>query len=255
MARGTLVIVVCLVSSCGLRSEIANRAGDPVCAADCDCPAESGRIRRLGPWQTGTSHPVVEGASRLLLVFLHSEDDEPGGTGAELTALTYGGNPMARVPLYGRSSSNTGNTQNAVEAWYLAEVSVATASGDLLVPTLSRTPTETPMYSHILLDGVAQTSPFGDGDIANCLDCNPIATGPFYAGEGDFVVAAADHRELGSYTPLNGFIEGAEQSFSSHTGTTAYIFGTGGNVSPAMDHVGGVFWQSILAFAVQPQSD
>ena len=66
------------------------------------------------------------------------------------------------------------------------------------------------------------------------------------------MVLAAEQRELGSFTPLNDFFAGAEQSYSSHTGTTAYKYGTGGSELPAMEHsTAGPYWQSILAFVVR----
>jgi hypothetical protein len=211
-------------------------------------------VTMLGDWETDMTHVRLPGSRRMLVVFFMSEDDQPGGPGVTLLGMTYGGKPMTRVPTVGRSVHDTGSTQNIVELWYLLEADLALAVNDNIGATLSRNPTETPMYAHVLLQSVDQSSPFGDGDIYACT-CNPISTDPLSTRLGDLVLTVADNRELGAHTPLNGFTLGVGQSLSSHTGTTAYKPATGADETPSFSHDTSPYWHAILGVVVQAASE
>ncbi len=223
-------------------------------------------VELLGAWGTGLSHATAAGDNRLLVFFIHTEHSSAISI-PEAEFVFYGGEVMSRVPV---PSTHTGFISSAdtddsfvatTEAWYAGDSSVVGASDtDFIVDWLAD-PDPFPLspdlvvYSHILLQGVDQNSPFGEGQVSFVsTQVGTITTTALNSSNNDMVMWGVTSGNDGPYTPNNSFTEGSDQTTTSHTGATAYKVSTGAAETPSATYDdGNPNRQTLLAFTVQQQ--
>jgi glucuronoarabinoxylan endo-1,4-beta-xylanase len=204
-------------------------------------------IELLGSWATGTSHTKETGSNRALIFIAHEEST----TGdPALTSVTYGGQPMTKII---EISAVSGSYGNYVAAFMLDETGVAAASSSTFVPTWSAS-TSSVSYASAIFSNVDQSDSIGaTASNGTTSGTDPILTSALATSDGDMVIDAATCGNLGSYTLLNGFTEGTDQSVgtSGHTGVTGYKLAAGADETPSADYSATVNRQVIIGFVLQ----
>ncbi|MCP3975658.1 MAG: signal peptidase I [bacterium] len=211
------------------------------------------KVDLAGSWMTGLSHPASAGSNRLL-VFAAS-NEESGGSTPTLTSVSYGGQALTYVAS---EQLNSGSKTALIEFWILDEAGIAAATDATLVPVWTGTP-DAPLYSHVIVENVDQTTPTGASVTAsNAGDTpNPITVGSVGTSNFDMVIAAATAGVTGFYNPQNGFVVGTNEDRTSGNTTalgTAYKPADGSNETAAMlfvsDSPPSVARQVVVAFVI-----
>jgi hypothetical protein len=206
-------------------------------------------VNILGSWVSGTSHTRENGTNRALIFVAHDENNVT----LNLTAVTYGGQPMTKVIDRIVTSSST---YAYVAAFILNEAGVAAATNSNFVVTWSSPPSAVG-YSSVFLQNVNQTTLVGatDSNGTTSSAVNPIKTNPLSTGNGDMVIVAATCGNSGSYTLNNGFIEGTDQAINSTaTGVTGRKPATGASETPSATHSSTINRQVIIGFVVKAKA-
>ena len=196
----------------------------------------------LGSWTSGTSHTVEAGSTRALIFTAHAEDDN-----ADMDAsVTYGGQSMTKVVEY-----NEGAGYRAyAAAFILDEAGIVAAGGSSTFNvTWAQSPSRTPAYSSVFLEGVDQTTPVGAND-GNGGTTGTVTTSALATGEGDMVVLAGTCGATGTYSTNNGFTEAIELTVESGDGVAGYKAATGADETPSITH-SAANRQAIVGLVVQ----
>lgn len=180
----------------------------------------------IGEWKLGPQVTIPPGTNRLLLVTVHIEDNDSEGWGAMVNSMRLGQQPLARG---GRAVSVEGTKQQAVELWYLNEAGIAAATGGSISVQLSRTPNETPAYTHAFFSGVDQVKPFGESKDSSAAGGDTIMVGPVFVPERHLAVGACSVSESVQVKPDAPM--GVSFQAGSHAGATAWVRGEDVNVS------------------------
>ena len=163
-----------------------------------------------------------------------------------MNTVTYGGQAMTKV-----IEETVGTSYRAYTAVFiLDEAGINAASGSTFSPSWSATPTRTPAYSSVFLQGVDQTTPTGDEDSNGTTSSGTLATGALSTSDGDMVVLAGTCGNTGTYSVNNGFTEAVELTITSADGVAGYKAATGSNETPSITH-SNVNRQVIIGFVVQ----
>ena len=195
----------------------------------------------LGSWTSGTSHTAEAGSARALIFTAHTEDDNTDMN----ASVTYGGQSMTKI-----IEENYGTGYRAyVAAFILDEAGIAAASGSTFNVTWAQTPSRTPGYSSVFLEGVDQADLIG-ASAGNGNTSSPIATSALATSDGDMVVVAGAVGATGSYTCDNGFTEALEVTVESGDGVAGYKTATGADEWVQLTHTN-VNRQVIIGFVVQ----
>ncbi len=221
-------------------------------------------VELLGTWGTGSSHATAAGDNRVMILFIHTEHS--GITIPQAEVVEYGATDMLRVPVPAAaaglvSSADTDdNFQCTTEAWYMPDATLdVVPNADFFVQwEISVGDPDLELLSHVLLQGVDQNSPFGEGLTSFISEATPSTistTAPLSSNDKDMVMWAATSGNDGTYTPLNSFTEGTDQLTASHTGATGYKDSTGADETPSAtyDGPGNANRQTMYAFTVQQQ--
>ena len=211
-------------------------------------------VALLGSWVTQLTHAKESGANRFLTFFVHTEHSD-GVNVVAVSAATYGDQPMTFVPT-AKAVALGASFQATVEAWYLSEASVLAASGSDFAVAYEATPgvPDLVVYDHAFFSGANQSSLFGSSDTNFSLTHtpNPITTDALTNSSGDMVIAGVAAGNDGPYTVNNSFIEGSDQTTTSHTGATAHKVGTGAAEIPSFTYDdANPNRQAILGFVLQ----
>ncbi|MHC4363640.1 MAG: fibronectin type III domain-containing protein, partial [Planctomycetota bacterium] len=203
-----------------------------------DVPAQVGII---GSWIEGTSHTAEAGSARALIFTTHAEDDNTDMN----ASVTYGGQAMTKV-----IEQNEGTGYRAyVGAFILDEAGIAAASGSTFNVSWAQSPSRTPGYSSVFLEGVDQADLIG-ASAGNSNTSSPISTSALATSDGDMVVVAGSVGATGTYTCDNGFTEALEITVESGDGVAGYKAATGASETPQLTH-SAVNRQVIVGFVVQ----
>ncbi len=222
-------------------------------ANSSEVTATVAKVDLVGSWATGLSHPAAAGSNRLLVFAAGNE--ESGTSTPTLTSVSYGGQALTHVAS---ESLNSGSKTALVEFWILDEAGIAAATDATLVPVWTGTP-DAPLYSHVIVENVDQTTPTGASVTAsNAGDTpNPITVGSVGTSNFDMVIAAATAGVTGFYNPQNGFVVGTNEDRTSGNTTalgTAYKPADGSNETAAMlfvsDSPPSVARQVVVAFVI-----
>jgi rhamnogalacturonyl hydrolase YesR len=209
----------------------------------------SGQVSIIGSWTTGTSHTKESGSNRLFVVIGHAEG--ASGSNPVLSAVTYGGQTMTKIAAKTQTWENTNRAYVAV--FILNEAGVAAASSSTISATWSGTSS-----NHLtsgFLGNVDQTNLTGDIATNGVKDAAAIATSALSTSNGDMVIAGVTCTETGTYTPNNGFTEGAESPISSADGCADYKSATGAAETPRVTHSTSSNRQAMIGFVVQATPD
>ncbi|MFT6070567.1 MAG: hypothetical protein ACJAYQ_002921, partial [Bacteriovoracaceae bacterium] len=112
----------------------------------------------VGNFQTGTTHTPTTGSNRYLFFFASFDIDNDAG--ADMTAVTYGGQAMTQATEVDINGNCCG-WDTRVEIWMLDEAGIAAAEalpGTTFVPTYDFPGRVRPNYSSLMLEGVSQVS-------------------------------------------------------------------------------------------------
>jgi len=200
-------------------------------------------IEILGSWTTGTSHTKESGSERALIFIGHGES----ASTMNLSAVTYGGQPMAKVVDL---SYNAASGYAYAAAFILNEAGVAAASGSTFSPTWSGTQPGNAGYASVFLSNVDQTTSTGETGIGGSTS-NPVTTSALATNDGDMVILAATCGNAGSYTLNNGFTEGTDQQMGGTvTGATGHKLATGANETPSATYSSTINRQMIIGLVV-----
>jgi len=202
-------------------------------------PAE---VSIIGSWTSGTSHTAESGSARALIFTAHAEDNDT----AMSASVTYGGQSMTKVAEY---NEGTGYRAYAA-AFILDEAGIVAAGGSSTFNvTWAQSPSRTPGYSSVFLEGVDQTTPVGASD-GNGGTTATVTTSALATGEGDMVVLAGSCGATGTYSTNNGFTEAIELTVESGDGVAGYKAATGANETPSITH-SAANRQAIVGLVVQ----
>src|SRR4030042_1162247 len=208
-----------------------------------------GQVSLLGSWVTGTSHTKEAGSNRILVVIGHAEGSS--GSNPVLSAVTYGGQTMTKIADKTQTWDATARAYVAV--FILNEAGVAAASGSTISATWSGTSSNE--LTSGFLGHVDQTNLIGDYAVNGVRATATIATSALATSSGDMVIAGATCTGTGTYTPNNGFTEGAESPISSADGCAAYKSATGATETPSVTHSTSTNHQAMVGFVVQAIPD
>lgn len=210
-------------------------------------------------WTTGLTHAVGGGTDRLLVFVAAMENGADPGTPPQgrrdLTAVTYGGEPLTPVSEVDICTANVTSSFCArAELWYLNEAGIAAATGTTFVPTWTGDPPYEleELYAAVTLERVHQVAPIGNvGTNSSTLD--PIQpSDPIGVGTGDIALVAAMGGNTGTYTPPAGYTEGTDQTLLSATLATATLDVTAdGSQQPTMSFDGVINRQVVLAATIK----
>jgi hypothetical protein len=194
-----------------------------------------GTVGIVGSWNSGSgstySHTAPSGSNRLLVLTIHSEDDN---TAMNLTSVTYGGQAMTEV-----HEVNAGTSFRAhVAVYILNEAGINNASGNQFAFTWAQSPSAGACYSSVFLENVGQSSPIGASATNSTASStpNPLTTTSLATDSGDMVIVAGTCGDDGTYTLNNGFTIGAQPTISSAHGVAGYKGATGANETPSIQH-------------------
>ena len=207
-----------------------------------------GLVSLLGSWVTDTSHTKEAGSNRLLVVIGHAEGNAGSDTYPYLSTVTYGGQTMTKIAA--KTQTWSGLTRAYVAVFILNEAGVAAASGSTISATWGGSPTSNSLTS-AFLGNVDQANLIGDCAVNGVTNAATIATSALSTSNGDMVIAGATCTEAGTYSPNNGFTEGAEPNISSADGCVDYKSATGAAETPSVTHSSGTNRQAIIGFVVQ----
>ena len=222
-------------------------------------------VELLGSWVTDLSHDTAAGSNRMMVFFIHAEHSSAVSI-PQAEFVQYGGVQMSVVPVPAThngfiSSADTDDSFVATtEGWYLLEAGIAeVATTDFFIDWFNNPVPLSPdlaVYSHIILQGVDQGTPFGQGQVSFNSTATPstISTTELSSNNNDMVMWGVTSGNDGPYTPNNSFTEGSEETSISHTGATGYKVSTGADESPSATYDdGNANRQTMLAFTVQQQ--
>ena len=187
-----------------------------------------GTVSRVGSWTTGLTHTVGAGTDRLLVFATGYET----GTANDITAVTYGGQPMSPMvedeilsSIYARS-----------ELWYLDEAGIQAASGTTFLVTHSGGSPDYETHAAATYQGVDQSTPIGDTSTNQSTTVDPITT-PVNTSSGDMAVSNVMCGQGGTYAWGNGWTEGTDQQGgTTSTMSNAEMASTGGTETASANY-------------------
>jgi len=196
----------------------------------------------IGSWVTGTTHAKESGNYRALVFVAHAKGNS---STADITAVSYGGQPMTKI-IYRRQGSSTSRVY--VAAYILSEAGIAAAnsSGNFSV-TWSATPTYT-AYESVFLQNVNQATPFG-ADANNGSSTNTVSTSSLATSNGDMVIEAAASSVSGTYTVTTGWTKDIDLSSASPDGMCGHKPATGVSETPSITQATGN--HALIGFVVK----
>ncbi len=190
-----------------------------------------------GSWNSGSgssyTHTAPSGSNRLLVLTVHSEDDN---TAMNLTSVTYGGQAMTEV-LEINAGTGTGFRAHCA-VYILNETGIGNATSNQFAFTWAENPSAGACYSSVFFENVSQASPIG-ANASNSTTAstpNPITTTALSTNDGDMVIVAGTCGNDGSYTLNNGFTIGAQPTITSAHGVAGYKAATGASETPSIQH-------------------
>ncbi|MBN1392701.1 MAG: glycoside hydrolase family 88 protein [Sedimentisphaerales bacterium] len=206
-------------------------------------------VSLLGSWVTGTSHTKEAGSNRILVVIGHAEGSS--GSNPVLSAVTYGGQTMTKVADKTQTWDATARAYVAV--FILNEAGVAAASSSTISATWSGTSSN--HLTSVFLGNADQANIIGDIAVNGVRALATIATSALATSDGDIVIAGVTCTGTGTYTPNNGFTEGAESPISNADGCGIYKSATGVPETSSVTHSTSTNHQAIVGFVVQAIPD
>jgi hypothetical protein len=202
-------------------------------------------VTQLGSWTTGLTHTKQAGSSRVLTFFAHTEHSSATTT-PEVSAVTYGDQPLSRV-VSGSSEAlavaddPVADFSATVETWYISETSVDAASGSDFTVAWVADPgiPDLVVYTSAFWGGNNQSSPFGSLDThfdIGSPEVDPIETDMLSTNSGDMVVGGVAAGNDGTYSAGNGFTLGSTLTTTSHTGATEHKLATSSGETPSFQY-------------------
>jgi PKD repeat protein len=199
-------------------------------------------VEIAGSWIAGLNHAAAAGSNRALILLAHVEHEGV----PNLTAVTYGGQPMTKV--IDRTQGTTFRAYTA--AFLLNEAGIAAATSSSFNPTWSENTSENPGYSSVFLINVDQSLLTGASASNGSNNQATISTTALSTQDGDMVIVSSTSGNTGSYSVNNGFTEAVEHSIVSSDGVDGYKSATGANETPSVTQQG-ANRQSIIGFVVR----
>ena len=185
-------------------------------------------IELRGSWVTGTVHAVENGGERSLVVVVARE-----GSSLDLTNVAYGTQHLTQAV---EVETTSGGTRARVEIWTLLEAGIVAATDSNIVLTWAGGPGPNVMVDSAFFSSVDQSNPVGAvGSNSNIGDTpTTISTPALGTNDGDMAVYGVQSGNAISFTPLNGFTEGNDQTVGGTTTLeTGYKQAVGANETPS----------------------
>ncbi len=189
-------------------------------------PVSLGSVTALTNWSTGSTHSLVAGDDRALVLAISLSDD----TGNSPTSVTYGGRPMTHAA----GVIVVGGWCNRVDLYYLTEAELAAASGSSFSVNWSvGGPVDVQLASRLFGD-VDQDDPLVGSATAQQTNANQLTAPPIVAAAGDWAVAAVSNgSSSASHTWFNGFDEALDTAASTSSMSAADYPAPGGGAIAA----------------------
>jgi hypothetical protein len=206
----------------------SSNSGQVVAMPHTDLP-----VGIIGSWVTGTTHAKESGNNRALVFVAHGKYM---GSSANITAVTYSGQPMTKIIHRIQGSSNSSRVY--VAAFILNEANIAATdnSGSFSV-TWSTNPSYT-AYESVFLQNVNQITPFG-ADANNGSTTNTVSTSALATSNGDMVIENATSSVAGTYTVTTGWTKDIDLSAASYDGMDGHKPATGVSETPSITQATG----------------
>jgi len=220
-------------------------------------PTNVGEVNPRGDMLGGT-YTVEAGSNRLLVAFVHGEDNT-ADTEIKPTSVTYGGEAMTKVVEQGWFNPTGFDTYSSM--WILKEAGIQAALGDMVEVTWNTNPSSQGHVDCIVLQNVEQTNTIGyTGSAKNngSTATMPLETGVLKTNPGDLIVAAmAGASFSGPHTWDNGFTDAIADMATRPTGGFGVALGAykamtnGGDEKVAISSTASQARRTLVAAVIQ----
>ncbi len=196
----------------------------------------------IGSWVTGTTHAKESGYNRALVFVAHAKSSS---SSSSLTAVTYGGQAMAKIT---DKLTGSGSSRAYVAAFILNDANITAATTTTFTPTWTSAPGSI-TYTSVFLQNVNQTTPVGAKDSNGATSGTKVSTSALTTSNGDMVIENAASSVIGTYTITTGWTEDVDLSVSGYDGMDGHKPATGASETPSITQTSGN--HSLIGFVVK----